>query len=725
MSHTMDNRSNALVNRLRTGLQWLFAFSLASVIGLTIALIAFGWYREIRALDELRARLWLTAVCLLIGAWHGLYQLRSDRAFPRSTRAGMAAILISQICFLLLVWTNWKAVTLLWRLWWIGLVGTVTATHVIVLRGAALAQRSRLITATIVCALLSGLWFLGLALRADLLATPPPWYLWLGVLPALGAVLGSVVVWYRTRPEVPAEPRSRWWRLSWVAASQVALLLVGFYLGRITAPAPSPFDLSPSPLATLPPEKLDALVRADLAALKTVTAGVDDLGRKMTDLQATLRARLAAENRTHYRPDEEDQLRAQFLTYLTYRTACLRMVATYGGFAAVRDPAARDRCFLVGFGAGTTVFQASLRLVQLFRDDALARPKLNEPDASCGLPAGMFDRIFENATQEQNLEMCAEMAAYFQQRRDRWRAAVLFPVPDFDWLAGQIEQALSGVKALAIDRYEALWERMLLRVKQDAYSPVYTVQSMVSTWIGDTRVMQRPPFIDHHRIAELKASLEPGDILLERRNWFLSNAFLPGFWPHAALYVGEVEDLERLGLVRRDNGQWTSDHPAIRDRLPDYLHRAADGEAHTVIESISNGVVFNSLAESMHADYVAVLRPRLMPAEKATAIVRAFSHQGKPYDFEFDFATADKLVCTELVYRSYEGLLRFELVRIMGRSTLPAVEIGNKYARERGSGQQQLDFVLFLDGLPAECSCRRGTEKDFCDSCSRPRAFNE
>ena len=55
----------------------------------------------------------------------------------------------------------------------------------------------------------------------------------------------------------------------------------------------------------------------------------------------------------------------------------------------------------------------------------------------------------------------------------------------------------------------------------------------------------------------LNISVEPetGDILVERRNWFLSNAFLPGFWPHAALYIGAVEDLETLGLVRRDAGR--------------------------------------------------------------------------------------------------------------------------------------------------------------------------
>jgi hypothetical protein len=144
------------------------------------------------------------------------------------------------------------------------------------------------------------------------------------------------------------------------------------------------------------------------------------------------------------------------------------------------------------------------------------------------------------------------------------------------------------------------------------------------------------------RIEEMRAQLEPGDIILERRNWFLSNAFLPGFWPHAALYVGTEDDLKGLGIATK---------PDVVNRLEEYRSPAHDGESKVVIESISEGVSFSSLSEATRADYIAVLRPRLSKEEKAKAIWKAFSHQGKPYDFEFDFDTQDKLVCTELVYR--------------------------------------------------------------------------
>ncbi len=113
-------------------------------------------------------------------------------------------------------------------------------------------------------------------------------------------------------------------------------------------------------------------------------------------------------------------------------------------------------------------------------------------------------------------------------------------------------------------------------------------------------------------------------------------------------------------------------------------------------------------------------RPRLPDAQIREAICRAFSHQGKPYDFEFDFFSTDKIVCTELVFRCYDGSVKFPLVDVMGRKTMPAIEIVRKYCDECERGPGELELISFLDGDEHTGACRFATEKDFMHTLHRP-----
>src|SRR6185436_7995908 len=97
-------------------------------------------------------------------------------------------------------------------------------------------------------------------------------------------------------------------------------------------------------------------------------------------------------------------------------------------------------------------------------------------------------------------------------------------------------------------------------------------------------------------------------------------------------------------------------------------------------------------------DSLAVLRPRASKRAKAIAIARAFGYLGRPYDFNFDFHTDSALVCSEVVFKAYEGHVSLPLSNVMGRVTLPPNEIVREFDASFGSARQQFDLVLFLDG---------------------------
>jgi hypothetical protein len=174
--------------------------------------------------------------------------------------------------------------------------------------------------------------------------------------------------------------------------------------------------------------------------------------------------------------------------------------------------------------------------------------------------------------------------------------------------------------------------------------------------------------------------------------------------------VGTANQLRELGLA---------DDSRVARHLAAFAQAEAGGEARCFIEAISEGVVFTSLEHSVgEADAVAVLRPRLTREQRKEVIARAFSHAGKPYDFDFDFFSADKLVCTEVVQRAFGSFVDFPLVEIMGRKTLPALEIVRHWASPEGA--PQLEFVAFLDGDEKKGTCEERDAAALRESIGRP-----
>lgn len=700
------------------------------VITILLAIaILFRWDRQLHSLEDTPSRVLLSLLGMSVGAWMLRVLSAGARRLRKTFIFGTLAILISQVCYHGIVWNEeWKRATFTWRVWWLSILVALLTTHLVWLHFVGNDQLKLRRLAITFATIATAMWTI-ICLGTTPLPDLPAWYLLTAAVATAASVIASITPWLRMRHR-RGQLFTRWVKVSWFIGAQVAVAAIAFYVGRATAPIAGSVDSIPSAIASMTSEELDAQLTADLKRLHVVADGLDELSKRVDTDAIALRDKLAGEKRTYFTPAEEDRIRAHFMSYLAYRAALLRLAATYGNYASVRDPALRAKCFLVAYASGATVYDASLRLVKTYADDRAARTKLNEPDTASGIAPNTFDRIEEAVVADANVELFDNAGKYFDENAARWRRANILPADQLTWLENRINLCRAYVmNNRAIDPTDRA-QRFARRVGRDIYEPYYAASSLVSTLIGDTRMVGRPPFIDQSQIATIREKLQPGDIFLERRNWFASNAFLPGFWPHAALYVGRIHDLERLGLVRRDeDGKWTSDDPNIRDRLEEFVKHAHDGGAHSVIESVSEGVIFNSIEESMHADYVAVLRPRLTDQQKAQAIARAFAHVGKPYDFEFDFFSADKLVCTELVYRSYEGLLHFELVKIMGRDTLPALEICKKFIAERefgdGDVKRQLDFVLFLDAVPAKNTARFATEDEFCESAARPRGFNE
>jgi hypothetical protein len=214
-------------------------------------------------------------------------------------------------------------------------------------------------------------------------------------------------------------------------------------------------------------------------------------------------------------------------------------------------------------------------------------------------------------------------------------------------------------------------------------------------------------------IAGYGAELQTGDILLTRTEQGAAAAFVPGFWIHAAIYLRSRRDLENLGVHRS---------PAVAPRwreLP--LDDQADG---AVLEAMMPRVRIAPLAQCLSADHVAVIRPAVPRPQLGAAISTALTHLGKPYDFEFDFTTDSRVVCTELVYRGYHGRgpIAFDLRKRLGRFTLTGDDIMDTALGQHPAGPARpAPFEIPLLALTREgtTTVLRGQEAR--DACVRIR----
>ena len=300
------------------------------------------------------------------------------------------------------------------------------------------------------------------------------------------------------------------------------------------------------------------------------------------------------------------------------------------------------------------------------------------------------------------------------------------------WLWDAIERHLDNVGA------RSLIERQHRQLRSDAQPLEQLIRRVwlptrkgVATALSHTK-LQRPGIflIQPHHLQTLDDDLRPGDILVGRKNWYLTNVALPGYWPHAILYLGAPDkllaELEHDPAVQEWSGGSFSRYMSIKHPVAWARYLAGDGgEPYRTVESIAPGVVLNTL-EGSAGDALAALRPRLPPLARAQAIDAAFGHIGKPYDYDFDFATDHQLVCTELVWRAYrpaEGKAGLELAlkEVAGRPTLAPNEIVRQFVRERGTERQQLDFVAFLDPIEEDQVVLVADEAAFLESPERPK----
>lgn len=260
------------------------------------------------------------------------------------------------------------------------------------------------------------------------------------------------------------------------------------------------------------------------------------------------------------------------------------------------------------------------------------------------------------------------------------------------------------------------------------FSAWFPIQKGVANAMGEIVFFDRKEkgFITREQIAKMRLFLRPGDILLQRRNWHLSNAGIPGFWTHSAIYTGSLKDMESFFSDLFPFEGYAKFSDLLRGKFPSILDRYSladeEGVTPSVIESIADGVIAQSLEKSANADFVVAFRVNIPKKDLLLSLLRAFENFGKPYDYDFDFAKRDAFVCSELIYDAYSPIegkkdgVHFVLSSLNGRRMISPIDIALKFSEERGASRRELNFIYFLKGSETEKRAYPASEEAFLET---------
>ena len=383
----------------------------------------------------------------------------------------------------------------------------------------------------------------------------------------------------------------------------------------------------------------------------------------LPQIEAVVEQNKPAVERGYFLPNEDEQIRELFSHYLTTRAALNSILEDLRPHVIAELKRAQPRhpeVFLVAFCTAVLLVRSGHYLIDQFRKQKVVWRKLDEAEPRYGIPRKQFTKVYKSLTSVRNNLIFKDAVYYYRQNESELQRLQSDPdlKPVLDLLKQKDDFLESSTRAFVKSRLKYRLHSFIRRHHSGFKNVTFGLFKISGSLIAELRMKWKRKRVTPGVQRKLSKLLQPGDVIITRHDDAASNLFLPGFWPHGALYIGtqaQRQAIDSSGATWRE--KCTADN--------------------CVLEARKDGVLFRPLDDTLAVDACVVVRPQLQPQQIVEAITRAITHHGKCYDFEFDFRRSDKLVCTEVIYRAYHGIgeMEFELKKRTGRVCLSAEDI--------------------------------------------------
>lgn len=354
--------------------------------------------------------------------------------------------------------------------------------------------------------------------------------------------------------------------------------------------------------------------------------------------------------------------------------------------AGITDEA-RLKGVMVSLASALVLYDNYLLAVSLFEGDPKLRRILNEKDPGYAVTRAALSKVTLNYNSIANRQRVRRAISFFESESKK-HPALLRDGAETSYLATLIAQSPSYTMVKKVSPLYVIGRKLgflgaattdtLTEMEREG---VNLFSMLFGNAVGLVETRKGKLALRSDVAHDVSATLRAGDILLEKTPFRLTDKLIPGYWGHAAVWIGSEAELKELGIW--DNPVVTRHHDEIR-------------QGRLVVEALRSGVEMNSLEHFMNVDSLGILRKAAAGREeRGRIIIQALRQVGKPYDFNFDVESKERVYCSKLVYLSYSGI-DWPTKKSLGRATFSPDDVA---VRAFKGGDLQL-VTFYHDGKP-------------------------
>jgi uncharacterized protein YycO len=375
---------------------------------------------------------------------------------------------------------------------------------------------------------------------------------------------------------------------------------------------------------------------------------------------------------------EADAIRTSLFPYaLRYRNALYRTDESLGE----RD---RIESIVISMAAALILYDNAQFMEDHFHDKSEIRAKLNEAYPEYGVDENFYKDSLMRANTLTYRSTMLDAIRFFEENRKTIALYIAQGDSSIRYLYDYIDHSPMRATLGGDNAFKEIADQVSILVSRTAELPLSTVEKLKFTFskvLGNTMGMVRwrngKLREDKAFLTDFSTQLKPGDVLLEKTPFALTDKTIPGHFGHAALYIGTYEQLRDLGALNE---------PFIKQHLDEIK------EGKVILEALREGVVLNSVEHFMNIDDVAVLRPSHLSSDEIRgSLDLALSNYGKKYDFDFNVNTTETIVCSELVYVAYPQI-DFMTKKVLTSFTISPDDIAKMAS---GNANAPLELTFF------------------------------